>query len=190
MGERGPAPVPTPILKARGSWRGAAREKAGEVQFPAGKPTCPSFLSREAKAEWKRQVGVLEEVGVLSAVDRAALAQWCEAWSEWRDLVEEIARRQAEYAQALIAYEQYEQGVDDPNHPAAGETPPVLPAPFLGSDGWVTLARARDRAGAKVLRWAGQFGFSPSARTRLREAGTGPAEREEAASGKARFFAS
>lgn len=81
MGLRGPPPTPTPILKARGSWR--AGERAGEVQFDPTPPKCPPQLGAEAKAEWRRQVKQLQEAGLLQATDRAALALWCEAWGEW-----------------------------------------------------------------------------------------------------------
>src|SRR5947209_513230 len=72
MGQRGPAPTPTPILDARGSWRAKGRD--GEVQLPVKAPTCPAFLPDEAKDEWKRQCALLPQMGVLAEVDRAALA--------------------------------------------------------------------------------------------------------------------
>src|SRR5262245_17317041 len=83
MGRRGPQPTPTEILRLRGSWR--AKEREGEVVYSRGRPTCPAFLSREAKAEWRRQMPQLEAAGVLATVDRAVLAAYCEAWAEFVD---------------------------------------------------------------------------------------------------------
>lgn len=80
MGSRGPLPVPTPILQARGSWLAPLR--AGEVCFDRSAPSCPSWLDKEGKAEWKRQVKQLDKQGILQITDRAVLACWCEAWSE------------------------------------------------------------------------------------------------------------
>lgn len=84
MGARGPQPTPTETLKARGSWR--AKLRAGEVQYERGVPSCPTWLSREAKAEWKRQVVQLDGAGVLQLADRAILAAYCEAWGELWEL--------------------------------------------------------------------------------------------------------
>ncbi len=64
MGARGPAPTPTKILEARGSWRAKAR--AGELTFPVERPECPAWLSTEARAEWDRVVERLEGAGVLA----------------------------------------------------------------------------------------------------------------------------
>lgn len=47
-------------------------------------PTMPAWLDREAKAEWKRQAPELYAVGVLTIVDGAVLAAYCEAFSLWK----------------------------------------------------------------------------------------------------------
>lgn len=91
MGSRGPLPVPTPILAARGSWLAPLR--AGEVCFDQSPPACPAWLDKEGKAEWRRQVKQLDKAGILQIVDRAILASWCEAWSELSLLKKQIARR-------------------------------------------------------------------------------------------------
>ena len=44
-------------------------------------PTQPDWLLREAKAEWRRVVPELERMGLLTTVDRAALATYCQAWA-------------------------------------------------------------------------------------------------------------
>src|SRR5262245_49227502 len=93
----GPAPTPTETLKARGSWR--AKDRAGEVQFERGAPSCPTWLGREAKVEWKRQVAQLEAAGVLQLVDRALLAAYCEAWGDFHALTKDV--RALGYARAI-----------------------------------------------------------------------------------------
>jgi phage terminase small subunit len=80
---KGPPPIPTEILKARGSWR--AKKRANEPQAPVGAPDPPRFLDRAAREEWHRLVKLLVSLRVLTPADRAALAVLCCAWSDFCD---------------------------------------------------------------------------------------------------------
>lgn len=94
MGTRGPAPTPTKILEARGSWR--AKTRAGELQFPVERPECPAWLSTEARAEWDR---------VAKACDAPALACMCEWWAEHqraRRALRNLAVSHKRYYQTLV----------------------------------------------------------------------------------------
>lgn len=44
-------------------------------------PNPPTWLSREAKAEWKRVVPGLTRLDLLKEEDRAVLTAYCETWS-------------------------------------------------------------------------------------------------------------
>jgi P27 family predicted phage terminase small subunit len=57
---------------------------------PTGTPTCPSWLNAEAKREWKRVCPELSRLGLLTVVDRAALAGYCVAYSRWKRAEEEV----------------------------------------------------------------------------------------------------
>lgn len=81
MGRRGPAPTPTKILAARGSWR--ADERPNEPTPSAETPKCPDWLSVEGRAEWDRICRQLDAMGILAAADRALLVAYCEAWAEF-----------------------------------------------------------------------------------------------------------
>jgi P27 family predicted phage terminase small subunit len=59
---------------------------------PAGAPKCSSDLSKDAKREWKRIGPDLMDMGVLSRIDTAALAAYCECCSRWRDAERNIAK--------------------------------------------------------------------------------------------------
>jgi P27 family predicted phage terminase small subunit len=48
-----------------------------------GIPTCPQHLTKVARKEWRRVTKELSAAGLLSAVDRAALAVYCSAWARW-----------------------------------------------------------------------------------------------------------
>ena len=82
MGRRGPAPTPTSILNARGSWRGKARDRKKEPKPAVELPTCPDWLDARAVTEWERITPLLAELKVISQIDRAALACYCVSWSD------------------------------------------------------------------------------------------------------------
>jgi P27 family predicted phage terminase small subunit len=46
-------------------------------------PDCPEHLDDEAKKEWERIAPELESLGLLTYIDKAALAGYCQAWSRW-----------------------------------------------------------------------------------------------------------
>jgi P27 family predicted phage terminase small subunit len=77
----GRRPKPTAIRELEGN-RGKRPLNQGEPK-PKGIPTCPSHLDADAKREWKRIGPELMRLGLLTAVDRAALAAYCAAYSRW-----------------------------------------------------------------------------------------------------------
>src|SRR5688572_27106167 len=46
-------------------------------------PTCPKHLDKLARAEWRRIVPGLAKLGLLTRVDRAALAAYCVSYGRW-----------------------------------------------------------------------------------------------------------
>jgi P27 family predicted phage terminase small subunit len=52
---------------------------------PTGIPSCPKHLDKGARAEWKRISAELIKLGLLTSVDRAALAAYCAAYSRWAE---------------------------------------------------------------------------------------------------------
>ncbi|HNY41108.1 MAG TPA: phage terminase small subunit P27 family [Bryobacteraceae bacterium] len=54
----------------------------GGLRPPPGVPDRPVSLQGEARAEWDRIVPVLDSMGVLSILDRAVIADHCEAWGQ------------------------------------------------------------------------------------------------------------
>ncbi len=86
MGKSGPLPARDKVrhLKAvaRVSKSGSSGSSVqGSVVGVA--PACPSWLDREGKAEWKRVVPELDRLGLLSKLDRAVLAAYCDVWSKF-----------------------------------------------------------------------------------------------------------
>jgi P27 family predicted phage terminase small subunit len=132
----GRPPVPTAILEARGSRRAQGRRAEPRPQVEA--PACPAWLSKEAKAEWRRQVKALVAMGVVAKCDRALLAVYCEAWGEFVQAAEAIGKS------GLL--------IKDPDGDKLRRNP---------------LLTVRDHAAERLLKLAAQFGFSPAARTRV-----------------------
>ena len=53
-------------------------------------PKCPTWLHKDAKKEWKRIAPQLEKLGLLTQVDMAALAGYCESWAQYKRSIEFI----------------------------------------------------------------------------------------------------
>lgn len=59
------------------------RTKNAEPKPPPGMPELPEHLDDEARAEWQRVATMLHELGLLTVMDRAAFAAYCQTWSRW-----------------------------------------------------------------------------------------------------------
>lgn len=108
-----------------------------------GMPECPPHLDAAAKVEWKRISVQLMAVGLLTKVDRAALAAYCQTYSRW-----------AEAEGMIKAHGILVKGM--------GGFP--LPNPAL---------RIADRAMDQMLKFLTEFGMSPSSRSRVTAAHEG-----------------
>jgi P27 family predicted phage terminase small subunit len=67
---------------------GASRQpqQAAVVRYAErrpGRPPPPTWLAKEARAEWDRILPELHRRGVVGLLDRAVLTMYCEAWSRW-----------------------------------------------------------------------------------------------------------
>ncbi len=75
MGERGP--VPKGYTRRRNS-----RQTSG-TSVTIARPPMPRTLPEEGKAEWRRVVPELEDIGLLATIDRGVLIRYCQAWADW-----------------------------------------------------------------------------------------------------------
>lgn len=108
-------------------------------------PTPPDFLSDEAKVEWGRVIDTLYNVGLMTELDRAALAAYCQAYGNWARAERQIAELRKggdELGGVLVA-------TDKGN---------LIQHPLFG---------IANKAKADVIRYAGEFGMTPAARSRV-----------------------
>jgi P27 family predicted phage terminase small subunit len=79
---RGRKPTPT-LLKLVSGNPGKRPLNLREPKPVTAIPTCPAHLSPTAKAEWKRLARYLHDLGIVSELDRAALAAYCQVYGRW-----------------------------------------------------------------------------------------------------------
>lgn len=132
----GPPPKPT-RLKLINNNPGHRKLNHREPQPRPGKPTVPDHLSGEAEIEWERLADELASIGVLTSVDRGALAAYCQAWG---DLVE-AERYMAKNGKVFIARNGH-----------------VRVSPYLA---------IRNKALDNMLHYIRELGLSPASRSRV-----------------------
>jgi P27 family predicted phage terminase small subunit len=111
-------------------------------------PNPPTWLTREAAAEWRRVVPGLTRLDLLKEEDRAVLAAYCETWSVFVLATRSIKER------GLV--------VDTTTTTRGGD---VIEKPIANPA--VSLAR---NAGRELRAFAGQFGLTPAAEMALGKA--------------------
>lgn len=96
MGKRGPIPKTDEERMLEGN--PSRRPLKGESPRPAnGAPTCPSWLSDDAKQEWQRVAPELTRLGLLTNLDRAHLAGYCTSCVWWRRVQEVLSTQGSVY---------------------------------------------------------------------------------------------
>jgi P27 family predicted phage terminase small subunit len=143
------------------------RQLAPDLACERGVPGMPDWLSREAKAEWRRIAPDLDRVGMLCKVDRAALAAYCQAFAEMADAI-----RILEKEGRII-----DQAVFNKNGDKTGSIKKIHPAHKLYKEGT-----------ARVKQFLGEFGLTPSSRTRLKGAAPGSGGGQEKEDEAEQFF--
>jgi P27 family predicted phage terminase small subunit len=91
MAQRGRKPKPTAVKELEGN---PGKRPLNELEPKPQKkaPKCPTWLDVEAKKEWRRIAKQLEELGILTEVDMAAFAGYCEAYARWKQAEEFISK--------------------------------------------------------------------------------------------------
>lgn len=133
----GRPPKPTALKQLAGN-PGHRPLNNTEPQFERTLPKCPTFIKGEARREWKRVVIELFDAGLLTSIDRAALAAYCQAWARWV----EAEKRITENGYTFKTESGYQQ-----------QTP------------WVGIANS---ALDLMRKFMSEFGMTPSSRSRVK----------------------
>jgi len=83
--------LPTNVKILRGTFQ-KCRENPNEPKPKLAIPSCPPHLDEEARKEWRRIAKELFTLGLLTKIDRAALAGYCQCWSRWSHAEEELKK--------------------------------------------------------------------------------------------------
>lgn len=149
-----PSPKPRPtvlkLIEGRGNGRDSGgrpvKQTPGFTRLP---PNAPTWLPREAAAEWKRVVPELARLELLKPVDRAALTAYCLAWDRLVTAQNAIKENGHTYTDAFG---------NPKKHP------------------YVLIAEA---ASKELRAWAAEFGLTPSAEQRVGKLGAGDGEEDD-----------
>lgn len=87
MAKRGRKPTPTAIKELEGN-PGKRPLNENEPRPTKKAPACPKWLEPEAKKEWRRLAKQMETIGILTEVDMAAFASYCQAYARWKEAEE------------------------------------------------------------------------------------------------------
>ena len=85
----GRKPKPTAVKKLEGN-PGKRKLNTKEPNPGKGMPDCPAWLLPEAKTEWIRLSEKLNQMGVLTEIDRSAFAAYCQSYARWKEAEEFI----------------------------------------------------------------------------------------------------
>lgn len=94
MAQRGRKPKPTTVKMLEGN-PGKRNVNTSEPKPEKKAPRCPGWLEEEAKKEWKRIAKQLEQLGILTEIDMAAFAGYCQAYARWKEAEEYISEHGA-----------------------------------------------------------------------------------------------
>lgn len=106
MGKRGPAPKPTnlKVLEGNPSKR-SLNENEPKPKVPDKIPDPPPWLSSYAKKEWNRVAPQLHKLGLLTEIDIAALASYCQSYDRLIRAEKAIRAHEKEHGSLLFTTE-------------------------------------------------------------------------------------
>ena len=132
--------IPTALKLIRGTQR-ADRMNPNEPKPAVDIPPAPAHLSDEARAEWERITPELAALGLLSRIDRASLAAYCEFWADFVQACAMCATKEGQDRKVIKA-----------------ATGTLIENPYY---------TIKKRSAELMHKFATEFGLTPASRTRI-----------------------
>lgn len=141
---RGRKPKPAHLRLIEGNPGKRSLPKGIKIE-PTAAPQPPNFINGYAREEWDRIAPGLALMGMLAEVDTAALASYCQSYAIWRQATEAISKMAASdmLTGGLMIKTSNGNAIQNP------------------------LVGTANKAASDMVRYAAEFGMTPSARTRL-----------------------
>lgn len=125
-------------------------------------PAVPPHLSDEAKVEWGRMANELHELGLLTRLDRATLAAYCQAYSDWVDAEGKLRQFGTVIKSPVRTLVKKKKDGSETTETTGGYP---MQSPYLA---------IRNKALELMHKFAVEFGLSPSSRSRVNTDGKKP----------------
>jgi P27 family predicted phage terminase small subunit len=155
-GSRGPLPKPNVLKLLAGNPGKRPLNLADGVNPRVEIPSVPKHLGTEARREWKRITPLLEELGLISGMDRAALSLYCQAYG-----------RLVELETAFKGKVELVMDKDKLSYADAVYRCSYAKAPKTGYEQQSVIVQLIRSHREEVNRYLGHFGLSPAARARV-----------------------
>jgi len=139
VGKQGRKPLPTQLKVVRGTDR-KDRMNKDEPRPKVTLPSPPAHLTAEAKREWWRMGRRLVQLGLMTEIDKAALAIYCQTWARWEEA--EAKLREADLLTPGPQFHKYRKA----------------------------LAKEAADAMRDLMKYLVEFGMTPSSRSRVASA--------------------
>ena len=157
-GTRGPLPKPVALKLLEGNPGKRSLDLSDRVNPRVQIPSIPKHFGPEARKEWKRITPLLEELGLISGLDRTALALYCQAAGTLAELETAFNGKVDRLVEAgKEAHVTYADAVYEASHA-------VTPSGYAQQSVIVQLIRSHRE---QVNRYLMHFGLSPAARGRV-----------------------
>lgn len=141
---KGRKPRPTRLQVIAGN-PGGRPLNANEAELDLSQPDPPAFLCEDGREEWSRVVQVLFDAGLMTDLDRGALAAYCQAYGRW------------------AAAERALREMSDKDRLTKG----MVIKTTNGNAIQNPLVGIANKALHEMVRCASEFGMTPSARSRV-----------------------
>lgn len=153
-GSRGPLPKPTALKLLEGNPGKRALDLTAGVNPRIEIPSAPKHLSRDAKKEWTRITPLLEELGLISGLDRTALALYCQAVGRLSELETAFNGLVAQHVAGGMGYAEA----------VYAASYSVTPSGYAQQS---VIVQLLGKYREQVNRYLAHFGLSPAARGRV-----------------------